>query len=262
VIDAAFDGIVERLVNGQARIRVDRSILITGHTDTQEVWSANVSLSQRRAQAVVAILTFNPDEWERIAFDERWWHGSTEIEVMSAEVYRGANEVPSIHRYQRNAAIRRDLIRRYLKSMRAAWLPVQRPPFRPNLVAVIGSPPGVIGCGQTQPGKLPGAAVEDRRAEIYFFPAAYRALHDCAEYRNWQSLCAELIAPQIELRDEYSDPYAGPFDLTLPTGEILHEQTDGSGQWSRPGLPSGRYTITVSGHTVDFAGHMRRLGDA
>ncbi len=255
VIDAAFDGIVERFISGPVRVRVDRLILVTGHTDTQEVWSASTSLSQRRAQAVVAILTFNPDEWERIAFDEHWWHG-TEIEVMSAEVYRGATEVPSIHRYQRNTAIRRDLIRRYLKSLRPAWLPVERPPFRPNLMAVIGSPPGVIGCGQTPPRNHPGVAGEDRRAEIYFFPAAYSALHDCSEYRKWQSVCAGLIAPQIELRDEYSDPYAGPFDLTLPTGEILHEQTNSSGQAFR----------TLHHHRVRahgrFAGHMRRLGDA
>jgi hypothetical protein len=77
-------------------------------------------------------------------------------------------------------------------------------------------------------------------------------VRDCAAYRAWQSLCEDQITPQVELMDEYNNPYVGPFELTLPTGEVLHENTDRAGTWSRPNLPAGRYTVTVRSRSVDL----------
>jgi subtilisin family serine protease len=63
----------------------------------------------------------------------------------------------------------------------------------------------------------------------------------------------QLFAPLVELRDQSDRPYAGPFAITLPTGEILHQHTDAAGTWRRAGLPPGRYTVTVDAHTVDLS---------
>ncbi len=252
VIENVFIGAMDRPASGPVAPRADRFVLVTGHTDTQGMPSVNVPLSQRRARAAIAVLTLDPDEWERIGKAEHWWRDTIEIEVMAAQV-DGANDIQRIRNYQNDSVARLDLIWRYLNALRPGWLPRQSPPVQPKLMNVVGSAPGVLGCGQTRlHNPRPGAVEENRRAEFYFFAAPTPAIRDCAAYRSWQSTCENLIPPQIELLDEYGDPYVGPFELTLPTGQVLNEQTDTAGTWSRPDLPGGRYTLTVRGRTVDL----------
>jgi outer membrane protein OmpA-like peptidoglycan-associated protein len=246
-IDAAFAGCVDRSASSQARVHGDRAILVTGHTEPCERRSRNTSLSRRRAAAVVGIFALDPDTWEDIAVEECWWDGDTELEVMSAAARQESSKYSSIRRYRRNAELRRRLIWHYLKSLRPSWLAGSH--SHPGLVAVIGSPPGVLGCGQTRPSRTIGT---NRRAEIYFFPSAYPALHDCSGYRAWQRLDTEPIEPRIEFRNDDESPYTGPFDITLPTGEVSHECTDAFGRWRSPGLPSGRYTVAVTAREVNL----------
>jgi outer membrane protein OmpA-like peptidoglycan-associated protein len=57
VIEAAFIGAVDRPASGPVVPRADRQLLVTGHTDTQGSRAINNPLSQRRAQAAVAVLS-------------------------------------------------------------------------------------------------------------------------------------------------------------------------------------------------------------
>lgn len=254
VIEAAFIGAVDRPASGPVAPRADRTLLVTGHTDTQGPRAINNPLSQRRAQAAVAVLSQDADAWEQIGQTEGWWRGTAEIETMSLEVDGRGNDPSRIQRYQLDPRARLDLITRYLIALRPAWLPQRSPPLRPNFLPVIGSStPGALGCGQGHLHNLrPGDVEENRRAEFYFFPSTAPAVRDCTAYRAWQSLCEDLITPQVELLDEYNNPYVGPFELTLPTGQVLHQNTDRTGAWSRPNLPAGRYTVTVRSRSVDL----------
>jgi hypothetical protein len=70
---------------------------------------------------------------------------------------------------------------------------------------------------------------------------------------HYQEVCATVpIMPNLQLRDLENHPYVGPFELTLPTGEIVYDSTDSAGEWCCRGLPSGRYTLRVPPYAIDL----------
>lgn len=82
-----------------------------------------------------------------------------------------------------------------------------------------------------------------------------------ASVRLKQSTVAELeaarlsqtITLRIELQNEWGQPYVGPFDLTLPGGEVLAgETTDATGRWERAGMATGAYTVTIADQFVSL----------
>jgi hypothetical protein len=64
-----------------------------------------------------------------------------------------------------------------------------------------------------------------------------------------------LITVQIELQNEYGEPFQGTFDLTLPNGEVLHDETtDVKGAWTRDNMPAGQYRVTIADRLLGLVG--------
>lgn len=231
----------------------DRFMLIVGHTDHVGSAQTNDRLSERRARAALAVFTIDADAWENLYKAENWGRGTIEIETMSAEVDPGGSSDPGrIQHYRDDAQARLDLFHRYLISLRPDWLPQSSPPASPAMVAVPPKAEPLLGCGFHQL-RVPsqGAVLENRRTEFFYFGVADPGVRDCSTYRSWQATCGQFITVQIELLDEYGEPYVGPFDLTLPTGGVLrNERTDKLGAWTRDNLPAGQYTLTIAGNSI------------
>ncbi|MEO8953723.1 MAG: hypothetical protein ABI396_09400 [Ktedonobacteraceae bacterium] len=232
-----------------------RFMLIIGHTDQVGSATSNQDLSERRARAALAVFTVDATIWEALYKRENWGLDTTEIETMSAEVDVGGSSDPAlIQHYKDDEKARFDLLQRYLLALRPSWLPTLSPPIQPATVLLSPLPDPILGCGFKQLRvKAEGAVQENRRTEFFFFELQDPGVRDCSSYRTWQTTCGLPLTVQIELQDEYGDPYVGSFDLTLPTGGVLSgEKTDSKGSWARDNLVPGQYTVTVAGKSISL----------
>jgi len=234
----------------------DQFLLIVGHTDQVGSAAYNQQLSERRARAALAVFTVDANIWEDLFQTERWdrTNGDREIVEMFGALENRSPAPAEITETKNDSAKRFDLMQRYLLFLRPNWLPQESPPISP---AMVTSPsPPILGCGLSHPRRnAPGVAVqENRRVEFFYLRQPDPGVRQCparAIYRTWQATCGQFITVQIELLDEYGDPYVGPFDLTLPPAGILrNERTDSRGAWTRDNLPAGEYTVTISGQSI------------
>lgn len=236
----------------------DRFVLIVGHTDQVGSAALNQALSERRAQAALAVFTADVTIWESLFQTERWDRtaGDKEIVEMFGALEHRSPSQAEITEIKNVVAKRLDLMERYLLFLRPDWVPQQSPPINPAMVSMPPLAEPILGCGFSHPRRnAPGVAVdENRRTEFFYFRQPDPGVRQCpsrATYRTWQAACGQFITMGIELHDEYGDPYVGPFDLTLPTGGILRgERTDSRGAWTRGNLPAGEYTATVAGSSM------------
>jgi phosphatidylserine/phosphatidylglycerophosphate/cardiolipin synthase-like enzyme len=244
---------------GAPTVKADRYLLILGHADQVGSRQSNMSLSERRALAALAVFELDEAAWNEFYKTESW-RGKPEIETMSRAVDPETNDAIIAH-YQANEAARLNLIRRYLNFLRPYWIPQQSPPIKPAYVR-LSSPPDakpIIPCSTDHPViNAPNVATaENRRAEFFYFRIQTPGLSQVSPpppvYKSWRqvSCSGRLIQVYIYIRDEYGDPYKGKFDLTLPTFEVLiNESTDDEGNWTRSDMPSGKYTIYVEGREI------------
>jgi hypothetical protein len=106
----AFQNLLTRLNIGGTQ----RLLLITGHTDSNGTDQLNEELSDRRVQAVRAVLRDQPDVWEDLSVkDEKGW-GVKEFTIMAGEV--GETNV-SRFLGPANKANREGLFRRYFAKL-------------------------------------------------------------------------------------------------------------------------------------------------
>lgn len=234
----------------------ERYLLIIGHTDQVGSTASNQKLSQRRAIATLAVFTIDADSWEELYKTEHW--GDKEIIEMFGAVEIRSPSPEEFADLKSNSAKRLDLMQRYLLFLRPDWVPKVSPPISPNVVSMPPSKDPFLGCGFKHPRtNAPGVALEEnRRVEFFYFRQSDPLVRQCPTptiYRSWQATCGKFIKVQIELIDEYSDPYVGPFNLTLPTGIVLqNERTDNKGIWTRDNLPTGLYTVTIAGKSLSL----------
>ncbi len=251
-----FFGLTSSSSGTQIEPKPDEFLLIVGHSDQLGQRTQNQALSKRRARAAWAVFIVDAEIWETLYQTEHW--GALELGIMSAQVDVGGDST-LIEGYRTNRQARVDLMERYLLFLRPIWVPLRSPVIKPNTVT---SPnPPILGCGEDLPLiNAPDAErAENRRVEFYYFQTpdpGIRHEDDCpsqAIYRSWQATCSlELITVQIELQDEYGEPFVGAFDLTLPNGGLLHERTDSAGIWIGNNLPAGLYTVTVAGNSLSL----------
>jgi hypothetical protein len=247
-IQQAFDHGLKSAA-GAAPVPVpNRFLLIVGHTDLVGSDDSNQRLSERRTMAALAVFSVSAADWETLYETENW--GRHEVEIMSAQVDPGGSSALVDH-YLADKTARLDLIKRYLGSLRPASLAAT---IQPAMVVLAPLPRPAIGCGLRHPRvKSPGAVRENRRIEFFYFKTEDPGMRDCSDYPTWKAVCGPFMTVGIELQDEYSDPYMGAFDLTLPSGAVLSgERTDAKGTWSRDGMPQGTYTVTVTGKSISL----------
>jgi hypothetical protein len=245
-IQQAFDHGLTRAAGAAPIPAANRFLLIVGHTDLVGSAASNQDLSDRRTVAALAVFTVSPDDWETLYETENW--GRHEAETMSAEVDVGGSSALVDH-YLADKTARLDLIKRYLLFLRPSSVPATVQPASVTLPPLARP---TIGCGLRHPRvNSPGAVRENRRIEFFYFNVADPGVRDCSAYPTWKAVCGPFVTVGIELQDEYSDPYVGPFDLTLPSGAVLSgERTDAKGSWSKDALPTGAYTVTVTGKSI------------
>lgn len=240
----------------------DEFLLIVGHSDQLGQPCPNQELSIRRARAVWAVFIEDAQIWEQLYQTPvaRW--GDEELQTMCNAVEEEDSfcDWNRIDELRNNRDERIELIESYFRFLRPDWVPGQSPAIKPNTVTA-PSPP-ILGCGETHPLEdLENRTAEiNRRVEFYYFRRPDLRIqneNDCPSeetYRSWRRLtiCDQRrITVRIELQDEYGDPYVGPFDLTLPTGVILHdERTNDQGIWTRDDMPEGLYTVTIAGNSI------------
>jgi hypothetical protein len=176
---AAFRDLLTRLTIGGT---LDH-LLIVGHTDSAGDAGTNQALSDRRTQAVQAVLQGNTAVWDTLFAAEGW--GQPELNAMVAEV--GGPPTP-----------RSDLFRRYFAALLGgAAVPAIQP-----------TTPPLQGCGQSQllhgsrsaPSRdttLPpilGEFGPNRRVEFFFFDNSGAPI-SCSEYPRWTLICSLTPPP-------------------------------------------------------------------
>ena len=242
-----------RLPSGSGTVPVpDKFLFIAGHTDQVGSASSNRALSERRAEATLAIFIADETIWENIyqAQAENWASKTSDgidiVEVMSNEVDLVSDPL-LIQNYKNNPADRLDLMRRYLLALRPASLTRSSPLPRPALVT--GSSSHVIPCGKDHPIRnAPNTDVaENRRSEFFYSSVSDPSITDCTDYRTWLMVCGgQFFTVHLSLENEYSEPLANqPFTLMLPHGGIVNDRTDTAGVWLGDNLPAGLYTVNA-----------------
>lgn len=219
-------------------------LLIVGHTDAVGNRASNQALSERRTQAVQAVLQGNTAQWETTSGTEGW--GTPELAAMVTEV--GETDV-SRYRGPANRTARLDLYQRYFaRLLGGATVPTITP-----------TTPPLLGCGQDQllhgsrssPSRdtslppIQGEFRPNRRVEFFFFDGASTPIA-CSEYPTWTIICS-LTAPP-------------PPAISVTIAHVETVRKNGSAAihitLNPTPLPTGT-TITLALSTVGGAGEAR-----
>jgi hypothetical protein len=210
--DAATKGFLADLVRFSAGAGTQDRLLLVGHTDTTGGPSVNDPLSERRAQAVHAVLIGDAASWEQLFAAERWSvpeFSQIVVETRDADPADPAAVTAAATRFRDgSAADRAALFTRYFDKLLARTGP---PP-----ILFVGRTPPRIGCGETHPLRGTAAAPgrdpaqppitgdfrPNRRTEAFFFTStAPVSSMTCPEYPNWTLACVVGAATTLGATD-------------------------------------------------------------
>lgn len=210
--DAANQTVLRDLVAFAASGNAHSQLVLVGHTDTTGSPSTNDPLSERRAEAVHALLTGDTAAWERLFTVERW--STPELTHMVVRTGEASASDPAavaaaVARYQgaANAAARAQLYQRYFDALLDRTGP-------PQITFVALAPPH-FGCGKEYPLRGPsdnpsrdpalppitGDFRPNRRVEAFFFEPVPQSLPmSCVDYPGWTLACS-LATPAPPVLD-------------------------------------------------------------
>lgn len=202
--DAANQTTLRDLIAFAASGNAHSQLLLVGHTDTAGSVDTNLALSERRAEAVHALLTADTAVWERLFTVERW--STPELTHMVVSTNEASASDPAavaaaVDRYQgaANAAARAGLYQRYFDALLDRTGPPQ-----PQITFVALAPPH-FGCGEQHPLRgatdspsrdpalptITGDFRPNRRVEAFFFEPVPQSLPmTCADYPGWTLACS------------------------------------------------------------------------